>query len=69
MRIIMGKSCAICGKKKKPGMLLSHSHHRTKRFFEANLQLVRTKAGRLLVCTGCLKAGKVVKATRSPSGS
>ncbi|MFA5393771.1 MAG: 50S ribosomal protein L28 [Candidatus Ratteibacteria bacterium] len=57
----MGKKCAVCGKCRKPGMLLSHSHHRTKRFFGANLQKVRTTIGRILVCTGCLKSGKVIK--------
>ncbi|MCX6339129.1 MAG: 50S ribosomal protein L28 [Candidatus Aureabacteria bacterium] len=38
----------------------------TKRRFMPNLQTVRTlikgKPRRILVCTGCLKAGKVVKA-------
>ncbi|MBU2495689.1 MAG: 50S ribosomal protein L28 [Candidatus Omnitrophota bacterium] len=59
----MGKKCAVCGKSRKPGMLLSHSHHRTKRFFGANLQKVRTTIGRILVCTGCLKSGKIIKPT------
>ena len=65
----MGKKCAICGKNRKPGMLLSHSHHRTKKFFEVNLQKVRTSTGRVTVCTGCLKSGKVTKVTRSRASS
>lgn len=58
----MGKQCFFCGKKRQTGISLSHSHHRTRRFFEVNLQSVRTASGRRLVCTGCLKSGKVVKA-------
>ncbi|PIP15758.1 MAG: 50S ribosomal protein L28 [bacterium (Candidatus Ratteibacteria) CG23_combo_of_CG06-09_8_20_14_all_48_7] len=57
----MGKKCTVCGKSRKPGMLLSHSHHRTKKFFGANLQKVRTKDGSMLVCSRCLKSGKVIK--------
>ncbi len=55
----MGKKCAVCGKTQRPGISLSHSHHRTKKFFKANLQPVRTVRGKVLVCTGCLKSGKV----------
>ncbi len=42
----------------------------TKRRFDANLQKVRIMVGatarREYVCTRCLKAGKVVKVTRTP---
>ncbi len=42
----------------------------TKRRFDPNLQKVRIMVGltarREYVCTRCLKAGKVIKATRSP---
>lgn len=58
----MSRICSVCGKTRKPGMSLSHSHRRTKRFFEANLQSVRTAGGKVLACTGCIKKGKLVKA-------
>lgn len=57
----MARECCVCGKTRKPGMTVSHSHRRSKRFFAANLQRVSTTRGRQLVCTGCLKAGKVEK--------
>jgi len=44
---------------------VSHSHRRTKRRFNPNIQRVRAiVAGtpkRLNVCTSCLKAGKVTR--------
>jgi large subunit ribosomal protein L28 len=46
-------------------MTVSHSHRRTKRRWNPNIQKVRTLVGktpkRLSVCTGCIKSGKVVK--------
>ena len=50
-------------------MSVSHSHRRTKRRWNPNIQQVRAivKPGtvrRVAVCTGCLKAGKIQKATR-----
>jgi len=48
-------------------MSVSHSHRRTKRRWNPNIQKVRALVGktptRLNVCTGCIKAGKVVKAS------
>jgi large subunit ribosomal protein L28 len=47
-------------------MSVSHSHRRTRRRFNPNIQPVRAVTGRgtrqrLNVCTGCLKAGKVTR--------
>jgi large subunit ribosomal protein L28 len=47
-------------------MSVSHSHRRTKRRWNPNIQRVRALVGgapkRLNVCTGCIKSGKIVKA-------
>ena len=47
------------------GMKISHSHRRTKRRWNPNVQKVRAVVNgsprRLHVCTSCLKAGKVQK--------
>jgi len=47
-------------------MNVSHSHRRTRRRFNPNIQTVRALVGRgtrkrLNVCTSCLKAGKVAR--------
>ena len=56
----------VCGKGPSFGHTISHSHRRTKRRWNPNIQRVRTlQAGtpkRLNVCTSCLKAGKVTRA-------
>lgn len=55
--------CDVCGKGPGFGHNVSHSHRRTKRRFDPNIQRVRAVVEgtpkRLNVCTGCLKAGKV----------
>jgi large subunit ribosomal protein L28 len=58
--------CDVCGKGPGFGMSVSHSHRRTHRRWNPNIQTVRAKIGasqrrRLKVCTSCLKAGKVVR--------
>ena len=62
----MARKCVICGKKPVIGMSVSHSHRRTLRFFNPNLQkvnlILKGKKSKEYVCTKCLKAGKVVKA-------
>jgi len=62
----MARRCAVCGKEPRTGYLVSHSHHKTKRRFNPNLQRVRVMVGkaakRIRVCTSCLKAGKVKRA-------
>ena len=61
----MSKMCAICGKKSVVGSTISHAHNVTKRRFKPNLQRVRTIRNggvkRLMVCTNCIKSGRVVK--------
>jgi large subunit ribosomal protein L28 len=51
-------------------MQVSHSHRRTKRRWNPNIQRVRAivdgSPKRLYVCTSCIKAGKVQKAVRAP---
>ena len=61
----MALVCDVCGKKPRFGMRISHSHRRTKRRWNPNVQRVRAVVNgtpkRIHVCTSCLKAGKVVK--------
>jgi large subunit ribosomal protein L28 len=59
--------CDVCGKGPGFGHNVSHSHRRTKRRWNPNIQTVHTPAGggnrkKLSVCTSCLKAGKVTRA-------
>jgi large subunit ribosomal protein L28 len=60
--------CDVCGKGPGFGMSVSHSHRRTRRRWNPNIQTVRALINngrtpkRLNVCTSCLKAGKVVRA-------
>jgi large subunit ribosomal protein L28 len=53
----------VCTKGPGFGHNVSHSHRRTKRRFDPNIQRVRAVVDgtpkRLNVCTSCLKAGKV----------
>jgi len=62
----MAKKCAICGRGAQSGSNISHAHNVTKRKFKINLQKMRVKIGgevkKLLVCTKCLRSGKVKKA-------
>ena len=58
--------CDVCGKGPGFGMSVSHSHRRTHRRWNPNVQSVRALVApgtrrRIKVCTSCLKAGKVVK--------
>ncbi len=62
----MAAKCDVCGKGPGFGHRISHSHRRTKRRWNPNIQPVRVREGgtpkRLNVCTSCLKAGKVARA-------
>lgn len=62
----MARSCAVCGKGIVVGIKLSHSHIRTKRTWSPNLQRVKAiidgAPRRVLVCTRCLRSGKVRRA-------
>ncbi|ABK53354.1 LSU ribosomal protein L28P [Acidothermus cellulolyticus 11B] len=62
----MAAVCDICGKGPGFGMAVSHSHRRTHRRWNPNIQRVRALIGRgtykrINVCTSCLKAGKVTR--------
>ena len=62
----MAANCDVCGKGPGFGNSISHSHRRTSRRWNPNIQSVRAMIGRtpkrLNVCTSCLKAGKVTRA-------
>ena len=62
---LMAAVCEVCGKGPSWGMSVSHSHRRTKRRWNPNIQKVRALVGntptRVHVCTGCIKSGKIVK--------
>jgi large subunit ribosomal protein L28 len=64
----MAAVCEVCGKHPSFGMSISHSHRRTKRRWNPNIQTVRAvKDGtvrRVDVCTSCIRAGKITKAVR-----
>ena len=58
--------CDVCGKGPGFGKSVSHSHRRTSRRWNPNIQTVHAKVGasqrkRMRVCTSCLKAGKVTR--------
>lgn len=62
----MAAVCEICDKKPWFGKQVSHSHRRSSRRWNPNVQRLRVlKDGRpqkVNVCTSCLKAGKVQRA-------
>lgn len=62
----MARSCIVCGKGIVVGIKLSHSHIRTKRTWAPNLQRVKAVINgspkKVLVCTRCLRSGKVTRA-------
>lgn len=61
----MAATCDVCGKGPGFGHKISHSHRRTKRRWNPNIQRVRAMVSgsrrRLNVCASCLKAGKVAR--------
>ncbi len=62
----MAAVCDICGKSPGFGKSVSHSHRRTSRRWNPNIQSVRVAAPggnkhRINVCTSCIKAGKVAR--------
>ncbi len=62
----MAANCDVCGKSPGFGHSISHSHRRTKRRWNPNIQSVRTVEGgtpkKVNACTSCIKAGKVARA-------
>ena len=62
----MSAVCEICGKGPGFGNNVSHSHRRTPRRWNPNIQIVRAMqpegpSRRIRVCTSCIKAGKVTR--------
>ncbi|MBA2272711.1 MAG: 50S ribosomal protein L28 [Actinobacteria bacterium] len=59
----MASVCDICGKSPQFGNNISHSHRRTRRRWNPNVQKLRVRVNgtpkRMRVCTQCLKANKV----------
>jgi large subunit ribosomal protein L28 len=64
----MAAVCQVCGKHPSFGMAVSHSHRRTRRRWNPNIQRIRAVVDgsprRLSVCTSCIKSGKVQKSVR-----
>ena len=60
--------CSVCGKLRMAGQNVSHANNVTKRSFKPNLQSVRAlvdgRAQKVMVCTRCLRGGKILKAVR-----
>jgi large subunit ribosomal protein L28 len=60
--------CSVCGKLRMAGQNVSHANNITKRSFKPNLQSVRAlvdgRPQKVVVCTRCIRGGKVVKAVR-----
>ncbi len=59
--------CAICDKSVHFGIQVSHSHRRSNKIWNSNIQKVRvttgpTSAKKMYVCTRCLRSGKVERA-------
>jgi large subunit ribosomal protein L28 len=58
-------NCDVCGKRPGFGNSISHSHRRTSRRWNPNIQKVRAMVKgtrtRINACTSCIKAGKVVR--------
>ena len=61
----MAKRCDICGKGPLVGNNVSHAHNTTRRRWLPNLKKVRAmvdgKVKRIMVCTRCIKSGRVAK--------
>jgi large subunit ribosomal protein L28 len=61
----MASVCEVCGKAPIFGKRLSHSHRRSNRRWNPNVQRVRAIVDgtprRIHVCTGCIKSGKIQK--------
>ncbi|MDR1702455.1 MAG: 50S ribosomal protein L28 [Sporomusaceae bacterium] len=55
--------CSVCNKGVSTGFNVSHSHLKTKRTWNPNIQRVRAlvdgEVKRVNVCTRCLRSGKV----------
>jgi len=69
----MARRCDFCGKGPMVGNNVSHAHNKTKRRFYPNLQrmqaVVDGRARKVLVCTRCIRSGRVVKPPLKPARS
>ncbi len=69
----MARACSVCGKDRAVGNNVSHANNKTKRLWRPNLQSFRANlAGtvrRVLVCTRCLRSGKLTKVSGSRPAS
>ena len=69
----MARACDICGKQRSVGHHVSHANNKRKRLWRPNLQQVHvTVSGggkRLLVCTRCVRSGRVLKAAPRRHGA
>ena len=70
----MAAVCDLCGKGPGFGKSVSHSHRRTNRRWNPNIQSVRVEVApgnrkRKNVCTSCLKAGKTSVLSRRHEAS
>jgi len=65
--LTMSKRCDVCDKGVMYGNNVSHAKNRTRRRWEPNLKKLRVvyegAIRTMKVCTRCLKAGKVAKAS------
>ena len=63
----MANFCHVCGKGPATGNHVSNANTKRKRRFMPNLQRIKivenSERRRVRVCTRCIKAGKVVKAS------
>jgi large subunit ribosomal protein L28 len=64
----MSRICYVCGKSPKFGNNVSHANNKTRRRWTPNLQRVRivtaeSAVRRVKVCTRCISANKVRKAS------
>ena len=61
----MASVCEVWGKGPGFGNNVSHSHRRTRRRWNPNVQRIRAVVNgtpkRVYVCTSCIKAGKVTR--------
>ncbi len=66
----MGKYCKVCNKRAMTGNKVSHSDRKSLRKWAPNIQRVRATVDgrpvRLLVCTSCLRSGRVTRTVSGP---
>ncbi len=62
----MARECSVCGKGKMSGNTVSHANNHNRRTWSPNLRRVRAKVNggsrKVLVCSRCLRSGKVERA-------